>query len=92
MTSGRLSKLQQQILVWLWRDAQQIRFRPPAHSSYTDLMREMLSDKSNVSRSIRTLERKGFIELGRSPAGYAVWVSLTGKGVLQAANLAKKDA
>jgi DNA-binding MarR family transcriptional regulator len=88
MASGRISKLQRQILVWLLRNEKQTH-TPPTNTSYTDLVRAMSSDKSSISRSIQTLERRGFVRLWCSSAGYTEWVSLTGRGMLQAANLLK---
>jgi DNA-binding MarR family transcriptional regulator len=37
-------------------------------------------DKSNISHSLRTLETRGVIEIGRTPGGKADYVDLTSEG------------
>lgn len=85
----RLGKLQRQILVWL--RTEQIRTGRSAYAAYTDLVRAMPADKSNVTKSVRNLERKGLVVLGYSPGGYAVRVSLTGRGWKQATALKERS-
>ena len=55
MAPPRLSQLQKQILRWLWADEQ--RTHGGTSSSHHELLQALPGDKSNISRSLRTLER-----------------------------------
>jgi DNA-binding MarR family transcriptional regulator len=54
MATWRLSRLQQRILHWLAVDHQ--RTKGMIVSSHEDLIKALREDKSNISRSLRTLE------------------------------------
>jgi DNA-binding MarR family transcriptional regulator len=88
MAIWRVSRLQQQIVRWLAADQQ--RTRGMIVSSHEDLVKALPVDKGNLSRSLRTLEARGWIVLGRSPGGKAQHVTLTPEGWQRASEIAKK--
>ena len=47
-------------------------------------------DKSNISHSLRTLEARGLITIGRSAGGQATYLDLTPEGRKLASKLAQK--
>ena len=67
MAAQRLSRRQKHILQWLSADHQ--RTRGMIASSHQDLVRALPGDKGNISHSLRTLEVRGLLVIGRSPAG-----------------------
>jgi len=69
MATWRCSRLQQQIVRWLLADHQ--RSRGMIVSSHEDLAKALAVDKGNLSHSLRTLERRGWLVIGRSPGGKA---------------------
>jgi DNA-binding MarR family transcriptional regulator len=88
MATWRLSRLQQHILHWLAVDHQ--RTKGMIVSSHEDLVKALREDKSNISRSLRTLEVRGWIMIGRSLGGKAQHVTLTSEGAQRASELTKK--
>jgi len=88
MATWRVSRLQQQILRWLAADQQ--RTRGMIVRSHEDLVKALLADKGNLSRSLPTLEARGWIVLGRSPGGKAQHVTLTPEGSQRASEIVKK--
>jgi DNA-binding MarR family transcriptional regulator len=88
MATWRLSRLQQRILHWLAVDHQ--RTKGMIVSSHEDLVKALREDKSNISRSLRTLGVRGWIMLGRSPGGKAQHVTLTSEGAQRASEITKK--
>jgi DNA-binding MarR family transcriptional regulator len=88
MVARRLSRLQQQILRWLAADHQ--RTRGMIVSSHEDLVKGLPADKGNLSRSLRTLEARGWIVIGRSPGGKAQHVTLTPGRVAESLRNRKK--
>jgi len=88
MAMWRLSRLQQRILRWLAADHQ--RTRGMIVSSHEDLVKAISADKGNLSRSLRSLEERGWIVLGRSPGGKAQHVTLTPEGSQRASEMIKK--
>jgi DNA-binding MarR family transcriptional regulator len=88
MAIWRVSRLQQQILRWLAADQQ--RTRGMIVSSHEDLVKALPVDKGNLSRSLHTLEARGWIVLGRSPGGKAQHVTLTPEGSQRASEIVKK--
>jgi DNA-binding MarR family transcriptional regulator len=88
MGAWRLSRLQQQILHWLATDHQ--RTRGMIVSSHEDLVKGLPADKGNLSRSLRTLEERGWIVIGRSPGGKAQHITLTPAGSQRASEMGKK--
>jgi len=70
MTQQRLSYLQKRILAWLETDWQ--RTKGTTTASHYELAKHLLDiDKSNLSRSLANLEKKGFINMVRSEGGLA---------------------
>jgi DNA-binding MarR family transcriptional regulator len=88
MATWRLSRLQQRILRWLAVDHQ--RTKGLIVSSHEDLVKALREDKSNISRSLRTLEARGWLMIGRSPGGKAQHVTLTSEGAQRASEMIKK--
>ena len=78
MTTARLSQLQKRILRWLVADHQ--RTKGMITSSHQELVRALQRDKGNVSHSLRTLEVRGWIVIGRSSGGKAASLMLTAEG------------
>jgi DNA-binding MarR family transcriptional regulator len=85
MAVARLSRLQKRLLHWLQRDHQRTQGR--TSSSYYELVRAVSGDKGNLSHSLRTLEGRGLLVIGRSPGGKAEYVFLTAAGHHQVAQL-----
>ena len=79
MAAQRLSHRQKHIPQWLATDHQ--RTRGMITSSHQDLVRALPGDKGNISHSLRTLEARGLLVIGRSPGGKAesVWLALEGQ-------------
>jgi DNA-binding MarR family transcriptional regulator len=88
MATQRLSRLHQYILQWLAADHQ--RTQGMISSSHEALVKDLQGDKGNISRSLRTLETRGWIVLGRSPGGKAQYLTLTTEGHKRAAEIVKK--
>jgi DNA-binding MarR family transcriptional regulator len=88
MAAWRLSRLQQQILRWLAAAQQQT--RGMIVSGHEALVKALPADKGNLSRSLRTLEARGWIVIGRSPGGKAQHVTLTPEGSQRASEIGKK--
>jgi DNA-binding MarR family transcriptional regulator len=88
MTAWRLTRLQQQLLRWL--AAGQQRTRGWIVSSHEDLVKALPVEKGNLSRSLRTLEARGGIVIGRAPGGKAQHVMLTPEGSQRASDIGKK--
>ena len=78
MPTARLSQLQKRILRWLVADHQ--RTKGMITSSHEELARALQRDKGNISHSLRTLEVRGWIVLGRSLGGKAESLRLTPEG------------
>jgi DNA-binding MarR family transcriptional regulator len=88
MAAWRVSRLQQRILRWLAADHQQT--RGMIVSSHEDLVKALSADKGNLSHSLRTLEKRGWIVIGRSSGGKAQHVTLTPEGSRRAWEIRKK--
>jgi DNA-binding MarR family transcriptional regulator len=88
MATWRRSRLQQRILHGLAMDSQRTQGRiVRRHENLSKALRE---EKSNISRSLRTLEGRGWSRLGRSPGGKAQHVTLTAEGAQRASEITKK--
>jgi DNA-binding MarR family transcriptional regulator len=90
MATQRLSRLHQRILQWLAVDHQ--RTRGFIGSSHEELVKALQRDKGTISRSLRTLEARGWIVIGRSSGGKAQHLTLTPEGHKRAGKVAKKLA
>lgn len=82
---GRLSKLQKRMLCWL--DAEERRTDRVFSSSHAQLVKAHPNANSNISHSLRLLEARGLVEIGRSPGGLAEYVRLTSAGRQKASEL-----
>ena len=88
MAAQRLSKLQRQILSSMW--SQYELTQGGLSTAHLELVKQLGRDKSNVSHSLRTLERRGLITIGRSPGGQAIYLDLTPEGRNLASKLTQK--
>jgi DNA-binding MarR family transcriptional regulator len=85
MAMQRLSQLQKHILRWLWADDQRTHGR--TSSSHHALLQALSADKSNISRSLRTLKTRGWIVIGRTVGGKAESLYLTPEGLKKASGI-----
>lgn len=90
MARHRLSRLHQRILQWLAADHQ--RTRGVIVSSHEELVKALPRDKGPISRSLRTLEARGWLVISRSSGGKAQHLRLTPEGHKKAGEVAKKLA
>lgn len=88
MAMQRLSRLHKRILEWLAADAQ--RTKGVILSHHEDLGKALPGDKGNISRSLHTLEARGWIVIGCSPGGKAHHLTLTLEGRQRASEMRKK--
>ena len=86
MTAPRLSRLQKRLLSWLLVDEQRTGGR--TSSSHQELVAALPSAKGNIHHSLRLLEARGWIVIGRTPGGKTEYLSLTPRGRQQATTLA----
>jgi DNA-binding MarR family transcriptional regulator len=87
MATQRLSRLHKRILQWLAADHQ--RTKGFILSSHEELVQALQRDKGTISRSLRLLEGRGWIVIGRSPGGKAQHLTLTPEGHKRAAEATK---
>ena len=85
MAVARISQLQKRILRWLAADHR--RTRGMMASSHQELVQALQGDKGHMSHSLQTLERHGWLSIGRSPGGHAESLLLTPAGHQRAAQL-----
>ena len=85
MATQRVSRLQKQMLRWLLTDPQ--RTRGVLASSHEELVKALGNDKGNISHSLRTLEARGWLVLGRTPGGRAESLYLTPAGLEKASEI-----
>ena len=78
MAATRLSRLQKRLLRWL--DAEYKRTNGGLANSHQELVLLLPHDKGNISRSLRALEKRGWLAIGRSPGGKAENVIITPAG------------
>jgi DNA-binding MarR family transcriptional regulator len=82
---GRLSKLQKRLLCWL--DAEERRTNRVFSSSHQQLVQALPHAKGNISHSLRLLEARGLVKIGRSSGGQAEHVRLTSEGCQKASEI-----
>lgn len=90
MAAQRLSQLQKHILLWLAVETR--RTRGTLSPSYTELAQEPEACgtfKSNASRSVKNLEAKGLVFVGRTAGGQAEYLNLTSEGQQYTVHLAR---
>lgn len=85
MAAQRLSRLQKRILALLMEEHQ--RTRGGTSLGHFELVKALGKDKSNISHSLRTLEGRGWIVIGRTPGGQANYLYLTPEGVEKASEI-----
>ncbi len=78
MAPRRLSPLQRRILRCLL--AEYRRTNGGTSLSHVDLVKALGGDKGDISHSLRTLEDRGLIRIGRTSGGQASYVDLTSEG------------
>ena len=87
MAARRLSQLQRHILRCLLTQYQ--RTQGVIAMGHRELVQTLGHDKSNISHSLRTLEARGLIAIGRTPGGKADSLDLTAEGRKLASKLHK---
>ena len=85
MVAIRLSQLQKRIQRWLAADHH--RTHGVIVRSHEELVKALGGYKGKISRSLQTLESRGFIVIGRPPRGTAHHLRLTAEGYQKAAAL-----
>jgi hypothetical protein len=88
MTTLRLSRLHQRILVWLTSDHQ--RTKDFILSSHEELVQALGGYKGNISRRLQTWEKREWIVVGRSAGGKTQTLRLTSEGHHKASDIMKK--
>ena len=88
MAAQRMSRLQTQMLRWLLEDHDCT--RGVIASSHEALVKALGGDKGNISHSLRTLEARGWIVLGRTPGGRTESLYLTPTGLEKASEICTK--
>jgi hypothetical protein len=83
----RLSRLQQAILRWIGEDTRASGRTPSRHAA---LVKALGTDKGNLSKSLRNLATKHFLNIRYSPGGKAVAIALTPTGQYRAGILLNK--
>jgi DNA-binding MarR family transcriptional regulator len=73
------------MLRWLLTDHH--RTRGVLASSHEEWVKALGSDKGNISHSLRTLEARGWIVLGRTPGGRSASLDLTPAGLAKASEI-----
>jgi DNA-binding MarR family transcriptional regulator len=92
MAAIRLSRLQKRILRLLAADYQ--RTNGGLSTSHQELVMKLQHDRGNLSHSLSTLEKRGWIDIGRSQGGKAANVIITPEGqneVLKLNKLVNKE-
>ena len=86
IAGGRLSKRQKLMLCWL--DAEERRTKRVVSSRHQQLVQALPHAKGNISHSLRLLEARGLVKIGRSLGGQAENVRLTSEGCQKASEIA----
>ena len=85
MATQGVSRLQKQMLRWLLADHH--RTGGVVASSHAEWGKALRGDKGNISHSLRTLEARGWIVLGRTPGGRSESLYLTPAGLEKASEI-----
>jgi hypothetical protein len=88
MTAQRFSRLHKRILRWLAADHQRTQGRTTR--SHQELVEALAGDKSTMSRSLRTLEKRGWVVIYRTSGGKAESLYLTSEGLQRASGIGRK--
>ncbi len=79
MVAQRLSRLQKRILKLLLVEHQ--RTQGGTSLGHLEVVKALGKDKGNISHSLRTLETRGLIGIGRTQGGQSNYLYLTVEGV-----------
>ena len=85
MARSRVSRLQKHILRLLM--VEHDRTHGGTSMGHLELVKALAGDKSNISHSLRTLETRGWLVIGRTPGGRAEYLDLTPEGLEKASEL-----
>ena len=85
MAAQRVSRLQKRILRLL--AAEHHRTQGGTSLSHYELVQALGGYKGNISQSLRTLEARGMIGIGRTPGGQADYLYLTPEGLEKASEI-----
>ena len=85
MARPRVSRLQKHILRLLM--AEHHRTHGGTSMGHLELVKALEGDKSNISHSLRTLETRGWLVIGRTPGGRAEYLDLTPEGLEKASEI-----
>jgi DNA-binding MarR family transcriptional regulator len=85
MARPRVSRLQKHILRLLM--AEHHRTQGGTSMGHLELVTALAGDKSHISHSLRTLETRGWIIIGRTPGGRAEYLDLTPEGLEKASEI-----
>ncbi len=85
MAAQPVSRLQKRILRLLV--AEHRRTQGGTSMSHYELLKALEGDKGNISHSLRALEAKGWIVIGRTPGGRADYLDLTPQGLEKASEI-----
>ena len=88
MARPRVSRLQKHVLRLLM--AEYHRTHGGTSMGHLELVKTLAGDKSNISHSLRTLETRGWIVIGRTPGGRAEYLDLTSEGLEKASEISIK--
>ena len=88
MARPRVSRLQKHILRVLM--AEHHRTHGGTSMGHLALVKALAGDKSNISHSLRTLETRRWIVIGRTPGGRAEYLDLTPEGLEKASEISIK--
>lgn len=86
MAAARLSQLQKRLLCWVAADDRRTKGVIASHQQ--EWVRALQSDKGHISHSLRTLEARNLLVIGRSSGGKAEYLRLTPEGQKWAMQLA----
>lgn len=85
MAAQRLSRLHKRIMGLLM--AEHHRTRGGTSMGHGELVKALGGEKSTISHSLRTLEARGVIVIGRTPGGQAEYLYLTPEGLKKASEI-----
>ena len=85
MAAQRVSRLQKRILRLLMPEHH--RTRGGTAMGHYELVKTLGGDKGNISHSLRALEARGWIAIGRTPGGRADYLDLTPEGLEKASEI-----
>jgi DNA-binding MarR family transcriptional regulator len=88
MATQRVSRLQKHILRLLL--AEHHRTHGGTAMGHLELVKALAGDKSTISHSLRTLETRGWIVIGRTRGGRAESLDLTPAGLEKASEICTK--